>query len=121
MENIDKLVDDILKYEAEYNWYELINEYGNIATDDEAKKTAIKNIRDNIQENPSAILNSIKDDMEEMNTDEKMYKEAQDLVIRLKSISKSNNIIKNIKLKCNDTVKVESNTNIAEAEDEEER
>ena len=34
----DKLVDRLIKYEADYNWYDLVDDYGNIEVDEDALK-----------------------------------------------------------------------------------
>ena len=33
--DLEKLANKIIEYEAEYNWYDLVDDYGNIEIDDE--------------------------------------------------------------------------------------
>ena len=65
--DIEKLVNKIIEFEAEYNWYDLVDDYGNIEIDDEARKHLFEETLKVLQNSPDDIithLNTIKEDLE---------------------------------------------------------
>lgn len=65
--DIEKLANKIIEFEAEYNWYDLVDDYGNIEIDDEARKYLFEETLKVLQNSPDDIithLNTIKEDLE---------------------------------------------------------
>lgn len=65
--DIEKLANKIIEFEAEYNWYDLVDDYGNIEIDDEARKHLFEETLKVLQNSPDDIithLNTIKEDLE---------------------------------------------------------
>ena len=65
--DIEKLANKIIEFEAEYNWYDLVDDYGNIEIDDEARKHLLEETLKVLQNSPDDIithLNTIKEDLE---------------------------------------------------------
>lgn len=65
--DIEKLANKIIEFESEYNWYDLVDDYGNIEIDDEARKHLLEETLKVLQNSPDDIithLNTIKEDLE---------------------------------------------------------
>lgn len=65
--DIEKLANKIIEFESEYNWYDLVDDYGNIEIDDEARKHLFEETLKVLQNSPDDIithLNTIKEDLE---------------------------------------------------------
>ena len=65
--DIEKLANKIIEFEAEYNWYDLVDDYGNIEIDDEARKHLSEETLKVLQNSPDDIithLNTIKENLE---------------------------------------------------------
>ena len=65
--DIEKMANKIIEFEAEYNWYDLVDDYGNIEIDDEARKHLFEETLKVLQNSPDDIithLNTIKEDLE---------------------------------------------------------
>lgn len=65
--DIEKLANKIIEFEAEYNWYDLVDDYGNIEIDDEARKHLFEEtlkVLHNSSDDIITHLNTIKEDLE---------------------------------------------------------
>lgn len=65
--DIEKMANKIIEFEAEYNWYDLVDDYGNIEIDDEARKHLFEETLKVLHNSPDDIithLNTIKEDLE---------------------------------------------------------
>lgn len=83
--DLEKLANKIIDYEAEYNWYDLVDDYGNIEIDDEARKHLFEETLRVLQNSPDDIithLNTIKEDLEcdEDFENNKEYQETKELI-----------------------------------------
>lgn len=83
--DLEKLANKIIEFEAEYNWYELVDDYGNIEIDDEARKYLLEETLNILQNSPNDIitrLNIIKEDLEcdEDFESKKEYQDTKELI-----------------------------------------
>ena len=83
--DLEKLANKIIEFEAEYNWYELVDDYGNIEIDDEARKYLLEETLNILQNSPNEIithLNTIKEDLEcdEDSESKKEYQDTKELI-----------------------------------------
>ena len=62
----DKLVDRLIKYEADYNWYDLVDDYGNIEVDEDALKTLREETKTTLINSPDDILSHLNSNKEEL-------------------------------------------------------
>lgn len=79
------MANKIIEFEAEYNWYELVDDYGNIEIDDEARKYLLEETLNILQNSPNEIithLNTIKEDLEcdEDSESKKEYQDTKELI-----------------------------------------
>lgn len=61
------MANKIIEYEADYNWYDLVDDFGNIETDEDARKSLLEEIMKTLQNSPDDIIkhfNTIKEDLE---------------------------------------------------------
>lgn len=88
--DLEKLANKIIEYEAEYNWYDLVDDYGNIEIDDDARKHLFEETLRVLQNSPDDIIthiNTIKEDLE-CDEDFENNKEYQDTKELIDSIEK---------------------------------
>ena len=83
--DLEKLANKIIEFEAEYNWYDLVDDYGNIEIDDEARKHLFEETLRTLQNSPDDIithLNTIKEDLEcdEDFENNKEYQDTKELI-----------------------------------------
>lgn len=83
--DLEKLANKIIEYEAEYNWYDLVDDYGNIEIDDDARKHLFEETLRVLQNSPDDIithLNTIKEDLEcdENFENNKEYQDTKELI-----------------------------------------
>ena len=81
----DKLVDRLIKYEADYNWYDLVDDYGNIEVDEEALKTLREETKTTLINSPDDILSHLNSNKEELECEDdfennKEYQETKELI-----------------------------------------
>ena len=69
MDNIEKLAEQILEYQADIDWYGLCDDYGNIETEPEVRKQVLEEILTTLQNNPDDILKMLRDNIEELECD----------------------------------------------------
>ena len=69
MDNIEKLAEQILEYQADIDWYGLCDDYGNIETEPEVRKQVLEEILTTLQNNPDDILKILRDNIEELECD----------------------------------------------------
>ena len=50
--DIEKLANKIIEYEANYNWYDLVDDYGNIEIDSVARKNLLEETLRTLQNSP---------------------------------------------------------------------
>jgi len=91
MDNIEKLAEEILEYQADVDWYGLCDDYGNIETDPESRKNVLEEILTTIQNNPEIILNKLKENIEELEYDKdyqnnEIYNKTKDLIKRIEDL-----------------------------------
>jgi len=91
MDNIEKLAEEILEYQADVDWYGLCDDYGNIETDPESSKNVLEEILTTIQNNPEIILNMLKENIEELEYDKdyqnnEIYNKTKDLIKRIEDL-----------------------------------
>lgn len=82
---IEKLADKIIKYQSNYNWYELVDNYGNIELDDDARKKILEESIMELQNNPDTIISYLKTIIEELECnnnyeEDEEYKETKELI-----------------------------------------
>ena len=81
----DKLVDRLIKYEADYNWYDLVDDYGNIEVDEDALKTLREETKTTLINSPDGILSHLNSNKEELECEDdfennKEYQETKELI-----------------------------------------
>lgn len=81
----DKLVDRLIKYEADYNWYDLVDDYGNIEVDEDALKTLREETKTTLINSPDDILSHFNSNKEELECEDdfennKEYQETKELI-----------------------------------------
>lgn len=81
----DKLVDRLIKYEADYNWYDLVDDYGNIEVDEDALKTLREETKTTLINSPDDILSHLNSNIEELECEDdfennKEYQETKELI-----------------------------------------
>lgn len=81
----DKLVDRLIKYEADYNWYDLVDDYGNIEVDEDALKTLREETKTTLINSPDDILSHLNSNKEELECGDdfennKEYQETKELI-----------------------------------------
>lgn len=67
---MEELAEKILKYQADIDWYGLCDDYGNIETDEEARKVAFEEILNTLQNSPEDIIKSLQETIEDLECDE---------------------------------------------------
>lgn len=86
MKDIEELAERIIKYEADLDWYGLVDDYGNIETDEDARKNLKEITIALLQVSPNDILNSLQENLEEMDEDNELYQETKDLIKELEDL-----------------------------------
>lgn len=70
MKTPDEIVDKLMNYESNIAWYDIFNEFGNIETDSEARKSFREYIMQTLQNTPEDIINDLKNEIEDFELDE---------------------------------------------------
>lgn len=86
MKDIGELAERIIKYEADLDWYGLVDDYGNIETDEDARKNLKEITIALLKISPNDILNSLQENLEEMDEDNELYQETKDLIKELEDL-----------------------------------
>lgn len=89
MINYSELADKLLKYMSDYDWYNLVDECGNIEIDSNAKTRAKETIIYNLTNEPNSILKFLNDSIEEMDTDNELYNQTKELIKEIKELCNS--------------------------------
>ncbi len=91
MDNIEKLAEEILEYQADVDWYGLCDDYGNIETDAEVRKHVLEEIYDTLLNKPEDILKMLRENLEELECDEdyennEIYIKTKDLIEQIEEL-----------------------------------
>ncbi|MBP3462966.1 MAG: hypothetical protein J6K45_00545 [Clostridia bacterium] len=89
MINYSELADKLLKYMSDYDWYNLVDECGNIEIDSNAKTRAKETIIYNLTNEPNSILKFLNESIEEMDTDNELYNQTKELIKEIKELCNS--------------------------------
>lgn len=89
--DIEKLANKIVEYEANYNWYDLVDDYGNIEIDSEARKNLLEETLRTLQNSPDVIISHLKVIKEDLECDEtfendKEYQETKELIDEIEKL-----------------------------------
>lgn len=77
----EKITEKIIDYLNGYYWYELCDEYGNIAIDDEARRELFEDIYDDVERNPDSLITKLREDLEEIeDKNDQEYKDTEELI-----------------------------------------
>lgn len=87
MFNLEELSERILKYMSDYDWYDLCDNYGNIETDNNARKVAIDEIYNTLIKSPNDILNRLKEILEDIDEEDDLYEETNYLISEIELLS----------------------------------
>lgn len=79
------MANKIIKYEANYNWYDLVDDYGNIEIDSDARKNLLEETLRTLQNSPDDIISHLASIKEDLECDEnfekyKEYQETKELI-----------------------------------------
>lgn len=85
------MANKIIEYEANFNWYDLVDDYGNIEIDSEARKNLLEETLRTLQNSPDVIilhLKAIKEDLEcdETFENDKVYQETKELIDEIEKL-----------------------------------
>ena len=85
------MANKIIEYEANYNWYDLVDDYGNIEIDSDARKNLLEETLRTLQDSPDDIISylaSIKEDLEcdENFENDKEYQETKELINEIEKL-----------------------------------
>ena len=85
------MANKIIKYEANYNWYDLVDDYGNIEIDSDARKNLLEETLRTLQNSPDNIishLKTMKEDLEcvENFENDKEYQETKELINEIEKL-----------------------------------
>ena len=91
MDNIERLAEEILEYQADVDWYGLCDDYGNIETDPESRKNVLEEILTTLQNNREVILNMLKENIDELECDNDyqnnpIYNKTKDLIKQIENL-----------------------------------
>lgn len=91
MDEIEKLAEEILEYQADVDWYGLCDDYGNINTDSEAREHALEEIVSTLQNSPEDIVAVLNENITELEFDEnyeenEIYKKSKELIEKIESL-----------------------------------
>ena len=64
------MANKIIEYEANYNWYDLVDDYGNIEIDSDARKNLLEETLRTLQNSPDNIISHLKTIKEDLECDE---------------------------------------------------
>lgn len=81
--DIEKLANKIIEYEANYNWYDLVDDYGNIEIDSVARKNLLEETLRTLQNSPDNIISHLKTIKEDLECDENFENDKEYQVILL--------------------------------------
>lgn len=95
MFNFEELSEKILKFMFDYDWYNMCDNYGNINTDDDARKKTLEEIYNTLVNNPKDILNRLENIISKMEESDELYNETKELIDELNLL---NGVNKNINL-----------------------
>lgn len=95
MFNFEELSKKILKFMFDYDWYNMCDNYGNINTDDDARKKTLEEIYNTLVNNPKDILNRLENIISKMEESDELYNETKELIDELNLL---NGVNKNINL-----------------------
>ena len=89
--DIEKFANKIIKYEANYNWYDLVDDYGNIEIDSDARKSLLEETLRTLQNSPDNIISHLKTIKEDLECDEnfendKEYQETKELINEIEKL-----------------------------------
>lgn len=89
--DIEKLANKIIEYEANYNWYDLVDDYGNIEIDSDARKNLLGETLETLQNSPNTIISHLKTIKEDLECDEnfennKEYQETKELIDEIEKL-----------------------------------
>ena len=77
----EQITEKIIDYLSGYYWYELCDEYGNIAVDDEARRELFEDIDDDVERNPDSLITKLREDLEEIeDKNDQEYKDTEELI-----------------------------------------
>ena len=78
---LEEITEKIIDYLSGYYWYELCDEYGNIAIDDEARQKLFEDIYNDVERNPDSLITRLREDLEEIeDKNDQEYKNTEELI-----------------------------------------
>ena len=85
------MANKIIEYEANYNWYDLVDDYGNIEIDSDARKNLLEETLRTLQNSPDNIISHLKTIKEDFECDEnfendKEYQETKELINEIEKL-----------------------------------
>lgn len=85
------MANKIIEYEANYNWYDLVDDYGNIEIDSDARKNLLEETLRTLQNSPDNIISRLKTIKEDLECDEnfendKEYQETKELINEIEKL-----------------------------------
>lgn len=83
------LVDMIMQYTVDYDWYELVDNIGNIETDDEAREELERQIRYSLENDIESVLEYFSEDIQEARS-KKQFEDAYSIWDKLYDLRKVN-------------------------------
>lgn len=95
MFNFEELSEKLLNFMFDYDWYNMCDNYGNINTDDDARKKTLEEIYNTVVNNPKDILNRLENIISKMEESDELYNETKELIDELNLL---NGVNKNINL-----------------------
>ena len=87
MDNIEQLAGLILEYQADIDWYGLCDDFGNIITDSDARKHALEEIINTLNNSPEDIISSLEENIEEFELEQNF--ESNESYIKTKELIKA--------------------------------
>ena len=85
------MANKIIEYEANYNWYDLVDDYGNIEIDSVATKNLLEETLRTLQNSPDDIISHLASIKEYLECDEnfennKEYQETKELINEIEKL-----------------------------------
>lgn len=85
------MANKIIEHQANYNWYDLVDDYGNIEIDSNARENLLEETIRTLQNSPDDIISylaSIKEDLEcnENFENDKEYQETKELINEIEKL-----------------------------------
>lgn len=85
------MANKIIEYEANYNWYDLVDDYGNIEIDSDARKNLLEETLRTLQNSPDNIISHLKTIKKDLECDEnfendKEYQETKELINEIEKL-----------------------------------